>query len=98
MKKPEQNVITKQIKKNWKKDHVSVIEIFLKIRILNKEIMVILKTKNMSYGDGERKEEHMKSYYNKRKNLLNHLINRVEELQKVSLNGFLIIIKVFLGS
>ena len=60
--------------------------------------MLTLKTKNMSYGDGERIEEYMKSYFNKRKNLLNHLINRVEELQKVSLNGFLIIIKVFLGS
>ena len=39
----------------------------------------------MSHDDRERKK-YMRSYYYKRKNLLNHLINRVEELENVSFN------------
>ena len=33
---------------------------------------------------GKEKEEYMKNYYYKRKHLLNHSVNRVEELENVS--------------
>ena len=42
--------------------------------------------KNMSDAERERKTEHMKNYYYKRKKLLNHVTDRVEELEKVNLN------------
>ena len=35
--------------------------------------------------DRERKKEYMRNYFDKIKNFLNHLINRVEELKNVSL-------------
>ena len=37
----------------------------------------------MSDEDRERKKSYMRNYYYKRKNLLNHLINHVEELENV---------------
>ena len=40
----------------------------------------------MSDVNREIKKKHMKNYYYKRKNLLNHLINCVEELESVCLN------------
>ena len=42
--------------------------------------------KNMSEKEGERKKEYMRSYYYKRKNLLNHVINCVQKLENISLN------------
>ena len=36
--------------------------------------------------DRERNKECMKNYYYKRRNLLNHLMNHVEELKNVYLN------------
>ena len=36
--------------------------------------------------DRESKKEYMRNYYYKRKHLINHLINCVEELENVSLN------------
>ena len=41
----------------------------------------------------EKEKKYMKRYYYKRKNLLNHLINRVEELENVSLNKLIRILK-----
>ena len=43
----------------------------------------MLNTKNMSEEDRERRKEYMKNYYYKRKDLLIHLINRVEELENI---------------
>ena len=40
----------------------------------------------MSDESKEREKEYIKNYYYKRKTLLNNLINRVEELENVSLN------------
>ena len=48
----------------------------------------------MSDEDIERKKEYIRNYYYKRKNLLNHLINRIEELENVNFNKFLNILKV----
>ena len=38
-------------------------------------------TKNMSDVDRKRRKEYRKSYYYKRKNLLNYLINHVKKLE-----------------
>ena len=48
----------------------------------------------MSDEDIERKKEYIRNYCYKRKNLLNHLINRIEELENVNFNKFLNILKV----
>ena len=40
----------------------------------------------MPDADSERKREYMQNYYYKRKKLLNHLLNYVEELENVCLN------------
>ena len=42
--------------------------------------------KNMSEKERGRKKEYMRNHYYERKNLLNHVINCVEELENVSLN------------
>ena len=49
-------------------------------------IYINIRNKNMSDTDRKRKKEHLKEYYYKRKKLLNHLINCVEELENVCLN------------
>ena len=41
--------------------------------------------KSMRDEDRERKKEYMRNYFDKIKKILNHLINRVEELKNVSL-------------
>ena len=43
----------------------------------------MLNTKTMSEEDRERRKEYMKNYCYKRKDLLIHLINRVEELENI---------------
>ena len=43
----------------------------------------------MSDESKEREKEYTKNYYYKRKTLLNNLINRVEELENVSLNKWI---------
>ena len=43
----------------------------------------------MSDESKEREKEYIKNYYYKRKTLLNNLINRVEELENVSLNKWI---------
>ena len=40
----------------------------------------------MTDGDRERKKEYLKTYCNKRKILLNHSINQVEDLESINLN------------
>ena len=60
-----------------------IIEIFLEMRKLKKEIMLKLETK-ICQMKIEKKKEYMRNYYCKKK-LLNHLINRVEELESASL-------------
>ena len=40
------------------------------------------KNKNMTDEGRERKKEYLKNYYNKRKKLLNHLINQTGILEK----------------
>ena len=47
----------------------------------------------MSDEDREKKKSYMRNYYYKRKNLLNHLINRVEDLEN-SIIIFLNILKL----
>ena len=54
------------------------------MRKLKKEIMLTIEI-NMSDRDRERKKEYMRNYYYMKKKL-NHLINRLEELENVSLN------------
>ena len=44
-KKQEQKNVTKPLKENCKKDHVSVIKIFLRMRTLKNGIMLTLKVK-----------------------------------------------------
>ena len=44
------------------------------------------RKKNMLDEDKEEKKENMKNYYYQRKNLLNHLINLLQKLEKVSFN------------
>ena len=55
-----------------------IIEIFLKIRKLKKNYA---NTKN-NMPDEDQEKQYMKNYYYKRKSLLNHLTNYVEELKK----------------
>ena len=43
----------------------------------------------MTDGDRERKKEYLKTYCNKRKSLLNHSINRVEDLENINLNKWI---------
>ena len=40
----------------------------------------------MAGEDRERKKEYLKHHYDKRKNLLNHLIHCVEDLENLNLN------------
>ena len=61
-----QKIIAKPINKNYKKDCHSIIGIFLKMRKLKKEITLtleIIRNKNMSDNDRERRKEYMKNYY-----------------------------------
>ena len=44
-KKTKAKIISKPIKKNCKKDHENIIEIFLKLRKLKKEIILTLEPK-----------------------------------------------------
>ena len=44
-KKKQKNSINKPLKKNYKKDGESIIEIFLKMRKLTKEIMLTIEIK-----------------------------------------------------
>ena len=69
---------TKPIKKNYKNDRESILEVFLKMKKLKKRNY--MKNKNMLGTGREGKKEYTKNYYYKRKKLLNHLINSVEEL------------------
>ena len=50
----------------------------------------IKKIKKGNYADNgnRKKKEHMGNYYSKRKKLLNHLINCVKNLEKLSLNKY----------
>ena len=49
-----------------------------------KEIMLTIEIKIHQIRIEKEKEEYMRNDYYKRKKLLNHLINCVEELEKVS--------------
>ena len=84
-KKQKQKSITKPIKKNCKKDHENIIEIFLKMRKLEKNY-ANNRNENISDKNRETENEYMRNYYYKSKNLLNHLINCVEKLENVSLD------------
>ena len=66
MKKQESN-ITKPINKNCKKDRVSTIEIFLKMRNLKKEIMLTLKIKICQTQIEKEKRIYEKSILRKKK-------------------------------
>ena len=81
--KPNQKIFTKPIKNNYKKDCENIKEIFLKMK-KKKKIIQAIEIK-ISDEVSERKKEYVRNYYYKSKNLLNHLINCVEELENVSL-------------
>lgn len=51
-----------------------------------KQIMLILETKIQKAHNEKEKKGYMKNYYCKIKNFVNHLINNVKDLKKVSLN------------
>ena len=46
------------------------------------------RNENISVEDRGSKKEYMKNYYYKIQNFLNHLINRVEELENFSLKKY----------
>ena len=83
-KNQKQKSITKPIKKNYKKDCKTIIEIFLKMEKSKKEMMLTIEIKIHQIRIEKEKKEYMRNDYYKRKNLLNHLIICVEELEKVS--------------
>ena len=83
-KNQKQKSITKPVKKNYKKDCKTIIEIFLKMEKSKKEMMLTIEIKIHQIRIEKEKKEYMRNDYHKRKNLLNHLIICVEESEKVS--------------
>ena len=74
----KQKFITKPIKKNFKKVCVSITSKDVKTKKRN---YANTKNKIMSDRDRQRKKGYMKNSYCKRKKMINHLINRVEEIE-----------------
>ena len=79
-KKRKQIIITKSIKKNNKKDRESIIEIFLKIRKLKKEIMLTMEIKTCQMKIVKEKRIYERLLLQKK------ILNPIEELENVSIN------------
>ena len=81
-KKKKQKSITKPIIKKYEKNRESITKIIPKMRKLKNESMLIIKICLMKI---EVEKDYRRYYYHKVKKLLDHLINRVEESDNVSL-------------
>ena len=68
--------------KNYEKNRESITKIIPKMRKLKNESMLIIKICLMKI---EVEKDYRRYYYHKVKKLLDHLINRVEESDNVSL-------------